>query len=164
MWLQTKGKEHLFQILRTTSAWIKVKQMKNVCMWVGYTYGIKKTLHVRKNEAVLILRFETWVKVFVPRWCLNLRPHELACQAPLSMGFSRQEYWVGCHFLLQGIFPTQGLNPTLLYCRQILYHQNRQRSLNIKVSVQLHSVAQSCLTLCDPMNCSTPGLPVHIKV
>ena len=27
--------------------------------------------------------------------------------------------------------------------------------------VQLSSVAQSCLTLCDPMNCSTPGLPVH---
>ena len=28
-----------------------------------------------------------------------------------------------------------------------------------KASVQ--SVAQSCPTLCDPMNCSTPGLPVH---
>ena len=28
-------------------------------------------------------------------------------------------------------------------------------------SVQFISVAQSCLTLCDPMNCSTPGLPVH---
>ena len=28
-------------------------------------------------------------------------------------------------------------------------------------SVQLFSVAQSCLTLCDPMDCSTPGLPVH---
>ena len=28
---------------------------------------------------------------------------------------------VGCHFLLQGIFPTQGLNPGLLHCRQILY-------------------------------------------
>ena len=27
--------------------------------------------------------------------------------------------------------------------------------------VQIRSVAQSCLTLCDPMNCSTPGLPVH---
>ena len=26
---------------------------------------------------------------------------------------------------------------------------------------QLSSVAQLCLTLCDPMNCSTPGLPVH---
>ena len=28
---------------------------------------------------------------------------------------------VGCHFLLQGIFPTQGSNPCLLHCRQILY-------------------------------------------
>ena len=26
---------------------------------------------------------------------------------------------------------------------------------------QSSSVAQSCPTLCDPMNCSTPGLPVH---
>ena len=29
------------------------------------------------------------------------------------------------------------------------------------VSVQFNSVAQSCLTLCDPMDCSMPGLPVH---
>ena len=28
-------------------------------------------------------------------------------------------------------------------------------------SVQFSSVAQSCPTLCHPMNCSTPGLPVH---
>ena len=28
-------------------------------------------------------------------------------------------------------------------------------------SVQFSSVTQSCLTLCDPMDCSTPGLPVH---
>ena len=28
-------------------------------------------------------------------------------------------------------------------------------------SVQFSSVAQSCLTLCNTMNCSTPGLPVH---
>ena len=28
-------------------------------------------------------------------------------------------------------------------------------------SVQFSSVAQSCLTLCDPMDCSMPGLPVH---
>ena len=34
-----------------------------------------------------------------------------ALQAPLSVGFSRQEY---CHALLQGVFPTQGLNPHLL--------------------------------------------------
>ena len=29
------------------------------------------------------------------------------------------------------------------------------------LSVQFSSVAQSCLTLCDPMKCSSPGLPVH---
>ena len=28
---------------------------------------------------------------------------------------------VGCHFLLQGIFPSQGLNPDLLHCRKIIY-------------------------------------------
>ena len=38
----------------------------------------------------------------------------VACQAPLSMGFSRQEYWSGCHALVWGIFPTQGSNPCLL--------------------------------------------------
>ena len=39
------------------------------------------------------------------------------CQAPLSMNTR-----VGCHALLQGIFPTQGSNPGLVHCRQILYH------------------------------------------
>ena len=35
---------------------------------------------------------------------------------------------VGCHFLLQGIFPTQGLNLLLLQCKQILYWLNQQGS------------------------------------
>ena len=35
---------------------------------------------------------------------------------------------VGCHFLLQGIFPTQGLNPSLLHCRQNLYQLSHQGS------------------------------------
>ena len=38
---------------------------------------------------------------------------------------------VGCHFLLQGIFPTQGLNLSLPNCRQILYHLSHQGSPNI---------------------------------
>ena len=47
----------------------------------------------------------------------SLQLHGLcvAHQVPLPMEFSRQEYWVGCHFLLQGIFPIQGLNPCLLH-------------------------------------------------
>ena len=39
----------------------------------------------------------------------------LAYQAPLSTEFSRQEYWSGFHFLLQGIFPTPGLNLSFLH-------------------------------------------------
>ena len=34
-------------------------------------------------------------------------------------------------------------------------------SLSLLHSIQFSSVAQSCPTLCDPMNHSTPGLPVH---
>ena len=38
---------------------------------------------------------------------------------------------VSCHALLQGIFPTQGSNPGLLHCRQILSHLSHQRSPRI---------------------------------
>ena len=41
-----------------------------------------------------------------------------------------QNAGVGSHSLLQGIFPTQGSNPGLPHCRQILYHLN-QGSLRI---------------------------------
>ena len=34
-------------------------------------------------------------------------------------------------------------------------------TVDLNTSFSISSVAQSCLTLCDPMNCSTPGLPVH---
>ena len=48
-----------------------------------------------------------------PVLCDPMEP--VAHQVLLSMEFSRQEYETGCHFLLQGIFPTQGLNPSLLH-------------------------------------------------
>ena len=44
----------------------------------------------------------------------SVTPGTAAHQAPVPMEFSRQEYW-SCHFLLQGIFPTQGPNPRPLY-------------------------------------------------
>ena len=103
---------------------------------------------------------------------------------------------MGSCSLLQGIFPTQGLNPGLPHCRWVLYYLSHQGSptcyvilgklinllSNLSVSQfpyllkgianylfygaslrlnQFSSVAQSCPTLCDPMNCSMPGLPVH---
>ena len=55
----------------------------------------------------------------------------IACQAPLSMGFSRQNNEVDCHFLLQGFFLTQGSNLQilcLLHYRQMFYPLNQQGS------------------------------------
>ena len=61
-------------------------------------------------------------------------PWTVAHQAPLSIGFSRQEYWNGLPF------------PSSM------------------IRIQFSSVAQLCPTLCNPMNHSTPGLPVHPRV
>ena len=67
--------------------------------------------------------------------------------------------WISCS-LLQGIFLIQGLNPDLPHCSLIIYQLNHQGCPRI-ASVQFSSVTQSCPTLCNPMNRSTPGLPVH---
>ena len=49
-------------------------------------------------------------------------PWAIAHQAALSMGFSRKEYWRGCHFLLQGIFLTQDQIQAFCIGRWVLYH------------------------------------------
>ena len=41
-------------------------------------------------------------------------PWVVACQAPLSMGFSRQEHWSGLPFLPPGDLPDPGMEPTSL--------------------------------------------------
>ena len=155
--------------------------------------------------------------------------------SPVHGVFPGQNTGVGCHFFLQGIFPTQGSNPGLSRCRQTLRplsHQgtlegcdcasgcqgpehtadphplesspspvreppsNLNKDLSSKwlytalstfffflstldshgvierkwaesadrtslLTLQFSSVAQSRPTLCDPMNRSSPGLPVH---
>ena len=56
------------------------------------------------------------------------------------------------------------------YLEIIMITQKSKKSLIITIprefikvtkSFQFSSVTKSCLTLCDPMNCSMPGLPVH---
>ena len=54
--------------------------------------------------------------------------------SPPSLGFSRQEHWSGLPF------PSP------------------------KNVSQFSSVAQSCPTLCDPMNCSMPGFPIYHQI
>ena len=52
---------------------------------------------------------------------LFVTPWTVACQAPLSTGFSRQEYWSGLPFASPGTVLSQGSNPCLLLCRWILH-------------------------------------------
>ena len=65
---------------------------------------------------------------FLPKTDSRSAGSNSARQAPLSMGSSRQECWSGLHCLLQGIFPTQESNPSLLHCRRILFHLSHQGS------------------------------------
>ena len=119
------------------------------------------------------------VQLFVTPWTVA---HQVLCPRN-SPG---KNTGVGCHSLLQGIFLTQGSNPGLPHCRQIPYYMIHQGSpcssfsfiqfqklfifcfsqvfifkLSLSSNSQFSSVAQSCPTLCDPMNRSTPRLPVH---
>ena len=56
-----------------------------------------------------------------------------------------------CHFLLQGIFPTQGLNPGLLHCGQTLYHLSHQGSPTpLKQAAKVPREA-SIYILCRPL-------------
>ena len=79
-------------------------------------------------QVTCILKTLAILGSLVAKSCLTLvSPWTVVPQDPLSMGFPRQSYWSGCHFLLQGIFLTQGSNPLLLHCRQSLYPQSHQR-------------------------------------
>ena len=60
------------------------------------------------------------VKLLSSFWLLAI-PWTVACQAPPSMGFSRQEYWSGLPFPSPGDLPNPGIEPGLLLCRQMLY-------------------------------------------
>ena len=76
-------------------------------------------------------------------------------QVNMSLGFSSKNAGMGCHFLLQWIFPTQGSNHVSFTGRQVLQHSGTRRDL-----IHLLLFSQSCQTLCHPMDCSTPGFPV----
>ena len=76
---------------------------------------------MHKNNKVKVKSL-SHVQLFETSWTI-------AYHVPLTMGLSRQEYWSGCHFFLQEIFPTQTLNLGLMHCRQTLYCLRHQGSL-----------------------------------
>ena len=82
----------------------------------------------------------------------SLRPHGL--YSPLNS--PRQTTGVGSHSLLQGIFPTQGLNPDLPHCGQNLYQPSHQGSpgsfgevsKNITYHLEISSNKSKIMTSC----------------
>ena len=55
-----------------------------------------------------------------------MTPWTVAHKAPLSWNSPGKNTGVGCHALIQGIFPTQGSNPCLPHCRWILYRLSHE--------------------------------------
>ena len=82
---------------------------------------------------ILVMFLVLAVLCLVAQLCLTLCD-PIDCSLPGSSvhGDSLGKYTgVGCHALLQGIFPTQGSNPGLLHCRRILYYLSHQGSPRI---------------------------------
>ena len=91
-----------------------------VCNWTPMQ---RRVLHVKmgeekrrsSNHQINELHPSGGGDGLVAKSCLTLvTPWIVVHHAPLSMGFPSRNTGVGCHFLLQKIFPTQGLNPPLL--------------------------------------------------
>ena len=90
------------------------------------------------------MRFK--VKSLTCIW-LFVTPQTVAHQAPLSMGFSRREYWSGLPFPSPKDLPDQGSNPGLLHCRQMLYHLSQQWDLVTLKKLKTVSVIDQRLLL-----------------
>ena len=109
--------------------------------------------------------------------CFSVTPWNVACRAPLSMWFSRQEYWSGLPRPSPADLPNPGFEPRSLafqvdsllseppgkplICSKWLSHaQSRVNFLTLFSSAAAAKSPQSCLTLCDPIDGSPPGSSV----
>ena len=84
----------------------------------------------------------------------------MGCSPPGSMEFSRQQYWSGLPFPSPVDLSDPEVEPISPAWAGGFFTIEPPGEPICK-SDQIRSVAQSCPTLCNPMNRSTPGLPVH---
>ena len=142
-----------------------------VCMCV-YIY-IKGYLFLHSEFSVLTKpKVEMQTIAYVSRMSLNsflwILSKDWCNRLLFPWNYPDKNIGVGCHFLPQGICLIQGLNPRLMsptsagsfFIISTTWEALEQCLTHSKIH-QFSSVAQSCVTLCDPMNHSTPGLPVH---
>ena len=88
----------------------------------------------------------------------SLRPHGPLLPARLFCPWTspgKGTGGVGTHFLLQGIFLTQGLNSGLLHCRQVVNHLSHQGSLSLALAFFFFSLG---ILYCTSIS---PSFPLH---
>ena len=100
-----------------------------------------------------------WLWWFSPLNCVQLLPtHGLQPPRLLCAWDSPgKNTGVGCHFLLQGIFPTQKPNPGLLQCRQILYRLSYEGSIATKVVISSVQSLSRVRLLVTPWTATCPA-------
>ena len=84
-----------------------------------WRYSFKSYIYVFNSNYIFILLCCCLV---TKSYLTLLWPHGLTCQASLSMGFPKQEYWSELSFPSPGIFPNQRSNPHLLNWQRDFYH------------------------------------------
>ena len=87
------------------------------------------------NIYVCVLSWFSHVGLFVILWTIT-------CQAPLSMRFSRQEYWSGLSCPLSGDFPDRGIEPVSLKS-----HALASRFFTTSATWEAHSMNITLLNL-----------------
>ena len=131
---------------------------EHLAMWQALFWVLLKHLLYVFVNMVLMFSVPTWnssfqgcklchkhiqkMKVLVAQLCLTLcNPMGVSCQAPLSMGFLRLEYWSGSLFPSPGDLPHPGIDPGLLPCRWILYCRSHQGSPQAHLDTHLNAAA-----------------------
>ena len=100
----------LFTAIFTLSQWSGTKStisLRHACIIHIHTYKYVNHHKILILVCALLSCF-SHVQLFAMLWTI-------ACQTPLSMTFSRQEYWTGLPCPPTGVFLTQGSNPLLLH-------------------------------------------------
>ena len=103
------------------------------CCWTAAVHAIFQSLQCKQMDPCA---WATCVLCLFAQLCLTLCD-PMDCGPPGSSvhgDFPGKNTRVGCHALLQGLFPIQGLNPGLQHCRWILYHLSHQGSLSYKLA------------------------------
>ena len=129
------------------------------CVYMCTSLCVCMHMYVYLYTCCMLSHFSN-VQLFATLWTV-------AHQDPLSMEFSRQEYWSGLPFPPPGYLHNSGIH---LHLFRLLHWQAASlplappRKPNVCVYAYICMCAkllQLCLTLCNPMDCSPPGSSVY---